>query len=441
MIHNLSSLFIPDKACHVLAFTQEALMRRRYFLCVIFVALVGCWSLSLAETAKEFHDKGEAANKAKDYAKAVEYYTEALELEPDRHETVYSRGVNYYKLKRYDDALADLNKVKDIKKIDHHALNYIGLIYNEKEDYWAAFTAFKGAADLEPKSLLYCLNFARTAVKADDPATALLYYNKALRIDSKNKEAAQYLDSRKTASKEREKSRLKSGGGLEKGGYDCLITQSDCSKLRTIAKMHRDGDGGDHVEDYYWLKDLGFNIGKGSPFMYFLDKHRILSSIPCGQAKLDLIKKALIENWSEDRIRDGVSQIRDAILRKYPATLSGVEDLLGCRAERDVKTIPSSSGTLRGGRSVTRLVVPRHGFVRTETHVEGGTYERSPDTTEVSYIWKGKCGGEIRIGERRDGSLDLYNFGGNVESCDPHKRKRSKSKFGPLGGPKYAVID
>jgi tetratricopeptide (TPR) repeat protein len=80
-------------------------MRRSHVVCAVIITLLGCGSLSFAETATELNEKGEAAYKAKDYAKAVEYYTEVLKLEPNRHETIYARGVNYYKLKRYDEAL------------------------------------------------------------------------------------------------------------------------------------------------------------------------------------------------------------------------------------------------------------------------------------------------------------------------------------------------
>jgi tetratricopeptide (TPR) repeat protein len=183
----------------IISLDRGVVVRRSHFVCAVLVLLLGCWSLSFAETAKEFHDKGEAAYKAKDYAKAVEYYTEALKLEPDRHETIYARGVNYYNLKRYDDALADFNKIKDIKKIDHHALNYIGLVYNEKKDWYAAYKAFTEAVKLEPNSLLYCLNAARAAVTTDNRASAIAYYKEALKIDPTNKEAPKYINARMAA--------------------------------------------------------------------------------------------------------------------------------------------------------------------------------------------------------------------------------------------------
>ncbi len=190
-------------------------MRKSHLVCAILVAVFLPWGLSFAETAKEFNDKGEAAYKAKDYAKAVEYYTEVIKLEPGRHETIYARGVNYYKLKKFDEALTDFNKVKDVKKIDHHALNYIGMIYMTKEDYSTAFNAFKDAANLEPKSILYSLNAARAAVKTDNRASALTYYKQALKVDPKNQEATRYVDHEKRASEIRQQAAAEKRGQQE----------------------------------------------------------------------------------------------------------------------------------------------------------------------------------------------------------------------------------
>lgn len=171
----------------------------RYSIGSLICAISVCCCLSWAETSQDFHRKGEEAYKAKDYVRAVEYYTEALKIQPERHETIYARGVNYYKLKRYDEALADFNRVKDVKKIDHHALNYIGLICNDKREYRGALNAFMGAVNLEPKSVVYCLDAARAAVQANSPANAIAYYKKALKIDPTNKEAHKYINTRKTA--------------------------------------------------------------------------------------------------------------------------------------------------------------------------------------------------------------------------------------------------
>jgi tetratricopeptide (TPR) repeat protein len=107
-------------------------MKRVHSSAIVLGVLLACCCLSWAETAKELQAKGEEAYKAKQYQKAVEFYTEALKIEPERHETVYSRGVNYYKLGKRDQALADFNALTSVKDIDHHAWNYIGLIHSRE---------------------------------------------------------------------------------------------------------------------------------------------------------------------------------------------------------------------------------------------------------------------------------------------------------------------
>lgn len=109
-------------------------MKKKLFVCAVFGGLLACWSLSFAQTYKEYYDKGEAAYEAKeDYGKAVEYYTEILKTQPERLDAIYVRGVYYFRLKKYDEALADFNKIKDVDQIYHRVLHHIGLINNEKK--------------------------------------------------------------------------------------------------------------------------------------------------------------------------------------------------------------------------------------------------------------------------------------------------------------------
>lgn len=169
-------------------------MRKSHFICAVLVGLLVCCSLSLAQTYKEYYDKGEAAYEAReDYANDVEHFTQVLKIEPERHVAIYCRGVNYFRLGRYEEALADFNKVKDVNEIGHHVLHYIGLISNEKKDYRTAFNAFKGAVDLQPENAQYCVDAARAAMKADLQSSALAFYKQALNGDPTNIEAACYI--------------------------------------------------------------------------------------------------------------------------------------------------------------------------------------------------------------------------------------------------------
>src|SRR5271157_1621984 len=188
---------------------EKGTMKRTCCIGLLISALLACSSLLWAETAKELHVKGEEAHKAKNYEKAVEYYTEALKIEPKRYETLYSRGVNHYKLAEYEKALLDFSQLKDIKGIDHHAWHYIGLIYTKDEKYPEALVAFKKAANLQPKNVLYCLNSARTAAKMKDWKAAEFLYDRALKLDPKNDEAYEGVRYARWASYEEGKKKAK----------------------------------------------------------------------------------------------------------------------------------------------------------------------------------------------------------------------------------------
>lgn len=175
-------------------------MKRKYLIGILIGAVLAWGGISSAETAQELHAKGEEAYKAQKYKKAVEYYTEALKIEPERHETIYCRGVNYYKIAEWDLALADFVKLTEIKGIDHQAWNHIGLIYFGKWELSEAkgkhkeargnlketMDAFTKASELQPKNVEYCMNIARTAANMKSWDTAENYYQKALKLDANN---------------------------------------------------------------------------------------------------------------------------------------------------------------------------------------------------------------------------------------------------------------
>ncbi len=178
-------------------------MKRVYFVAILICTFFACCCSSWAETAKELHAKGEEAYKAQKYKQAVEYYTEALKIEPERHETIYCRGVNYYNLGEWDKALTDFEKLTAVKGIDHHAWHHIGLIHlgewelNEAKgkhkearvNLRETIDAFKKAYELQTKNVEYSLCIARAAAKLKDWDTAGTFYERAHKLNPNNGEA------------------------------------------------------------------------------------------------------------------------------------------------------------------------------------------------------------------------------------------------------------
>ena len=60
-------------------------------------------------------EQGDTEFKAKNYAKAIEFYAQALVNAPNEHTIYGNRSNAYLKLKNYEDALADANKCIELK--------------------------------------------------------------------------------------------------------------------------------------------------------------------------------------------------------------------------------------------------------------------------------------------------------------------------------------
>ena len=60
-------------------------------------------------------DEGNAAFKAKDFSKAIECYTRAIEENPSDHTIYGNRSASYHNLKKFDEAITDASKCIEIK--------------------------------------------------------------------------------------------------------------------------------------------------------------------------------------------------------------------------------------------------------------------------------------------------------------------------------------
>ncbi|CAG8568070.1 8265_t:CDS:10, partial [Acaulospora morrowiae] len=67
-------------------------------------------------SAEEFKAQGNAAFSAKEYVKAIELFTKAIEVDPSNHVLYSNRSASYASLKQYDKALEDANRTIELKK-------------------------------------------------------------------------------------------------------------------------------------------------------------------------------------------------------------------------------------------------------------------------------------------------------------------------------------
>jgi tetratricopeptide (TPR) repeat protein len=84
--------------------------------------------------------------------KAVDAARKIIELNPKSEISVLNLGIIYYKLQRYDEAVATFRQALDIKPDYEMAWNYMGLSYSQQKKYREAIEAFRQYVQLVPDS-------------------------------------------------------------------------------------------------------------------------------------------------------------------------------------------------------------------------------------------------------------------------------------------------
>jgi len=105
--------------------------------------------------ATTYKEKGNAAFKAGNHAKAIEYYTYATELDPKNPVFFTNRSTAYFKMGKFDKSLRDANKA--IKVDSKWAKGYYrkGLVLLEEKKFKEAITELETASRMKPKNLTF----------------------------------------------------------------------------------------------------------------------------------------------------------------------------------------------------------------------------------------------------------------------------------------------
>lgn len=125
---------------------------------------------------------------------ALDGYKQLLQENPNDYVTLYQRAAQYYLMKRYDDALQDLQAAikatpdKDAEmKGGEYAL--ISDIYSDQGDYKQALSAIDNALKLQSADYLMLYRKANLCLKLDKAEEAYQTFNRMLGINSRSQEA------------------------------------------------------------------------------------------------------------------------------------------------------------------------------------------------------------------------------------------------------------
>ena len=129
-------------------------------------------------------DKATTVNlKQKEYERAIEHYTKAIELKWDFHGAYNNRGLAYHDKGDFDRAIEDYNMAIKLKPDYAGAYNNQGLAYHDKGDFDRAIKDFDTAIQLMPGLVEAYNNRGNVYRKKSDFDRAIKDFDTAIQID------------------------------------------------------------------------------------------------------------------------------------------------------------------------------------------------------------------------------------------------------------------
>ncbi|HZH86043.1 MAG TPA: tetratricopeptide repeat protein [Brumimicrobium sp.] len=142
---------------------------------------------SIDETAHlPFFELGTLAELKDSVNLAISYYSKAIERKKNNKEYYYQRGIQYFKLEQYENAITDFSKVVLIDDKFADAYNDRGSAYKLSGNMDIAIADYNKAAELDKKSGLAFNNLGSLYREQKEYDRAIKAYDKAILIDQNN---------------------------------------------------------------------------------------------------------------------------------------------------------------------------------------------------------------------------------------------------------------
>jgi tetratricopeptide (TPR) repeat protein len=134
-------------------------------------------------TSKEWYIKAISEAEKGNVSNAIKYYTNAIEINPNKASFYNNRGILYTDSKMYNEAIADFNKAISIISDNSLYYNNRGLLNKSCKNYIEALNDFNRAIELDPKNPDYLIkratiyNFLKRFEEADEDYKQALHYD------------------------------------------------------------------------------------------------------------------------------------------------------------------------------------------------------------------------------------------------------------------------
>ena len=148
------------------------------------------------EYADAYNNRGIAYKNIKEYEKAIRDYNKAIELNPEYAMAYNNRGIAYYNLKEYEEAISDYNKAIELNPEYAAAYNNRGNVYDDLKEYEKAISDYNKAIELNPKYAGVYENLSELYITTRNYKSALETITEALSLslEIKNRAVCIYLE-------------------------------------------------------------------------------------------------------------------------------------------------------------------------------------------------------------------------------------------------------
>jgi tetratricopeptide (TPR) repeat protein len=136
------------------------------------------------QSDKNFIDMAKTEFAKKNFYKAIEYYSNALSMNPNHAFAYNGRGRAHRRNKCYDEALNDFNRALRINPGYGAALNNIGVVFVDKKEFDKAIEYFTKSLDDDPYSIVRLFNRGKAYHFKNELENAIADYLKIIDIPS-----------------------------------------------------------------------------------------------------------------------------------------------------------------------------------------------------------------------------------------------------------------
>lgn len=130
-----------------------------------------------------YNDQGVKEYNKNNYQQAIQYFSNALQINPDIYPVYANRAEGYSELNQYDLALKDWNTFFSYGKQQAGHYNDRGLVKDNLNDFSGALNDYTKAIEMDPRNPAFFSNRASCKVELNDNIGAISDYTKAIELD------------------------------------------------------------------------------------------------------------------------------------------------------------------------------------------------------------------------------------------------------------------